>query len=39
MKEARETDDEIVVPKSCFDSAIKQLTSDILAREKFNYER
>lgn len=39
MTEAKETDEELVIPKRCFESAVKQLTSDILAREKFNYER
>ena len=38
-KEASETEESIVVPKKTWELAVKTLSSDILAREKFDYER
>ena len=38
-REARETEEEIVIPKKTWETAIKALSSELLAREKFDYER
>lgn len=39
FKSATETKDEVTIPKLVWDSAIKNLAANVLAREKFDYER
>lgn len=38
-RDSEQTDESIIVPKKTWEAAIKTLSSDILAREKFDYER